>query len=81
MIPREVKGRVTFEEHEFFAPQTVDADVIYFRWTLRTWADRYCIAALKAQISKLKAGARIIVQDMILPEPGQGPAWKEKIGR
>jgi hypothetical protein len=72
---------VTFEAHDFFAPQTVNADVIFFRWVLRTWGDKYCIAALKAQLPMLKSGGRIVVQDMILPEPGKGPFWKERIAR
>jgi O-methyltransferase domain len=78
---RELKGRVTFMAHDFFAPQTVQADVIYYRWSLRNWADKYCILALQAQIPMLKPGARIIIQDVILPEPGAAPLWKEKNAR
>lgn len=81
MCTRELKERVTFEEHDFFAPQTVQADVFYFRWTLRNWADKYCVLALKAQIPMLKPGARVIIQDVIMPEPGAAPLWKEKNAR
>ncbi|EPE26281.1 S-adenosyl-L-methionine-dependent methyltransferase [Glarea lozoyensis ATCC 20868] len=80
-VPEELKGRVTFEAHDFFAPQIVNADVVFFRWVLRTWGDKYCIAALKAQLPMLKSGARVVVQDMILPEPGKGPFWKERAAR
>jgi hypothetical protein len=78
---RELKGRVTFEAHDFFAPQTVQADVIYYRWALRNWGDKYAILALRAQIPALKPGARVIIQDVILPEPGTAPMWKERIAR
>ncbi|KAH8646476.1 S-adenosyl-L-methionine-dependent methyltransferase [Tricladium varicosporioides] len=80
-VPEEVKGRVTFEPHDFFAPQTIKGDVFYFRWVLRNWADKYCILALKAQIPMLKHGARVIIQDIIMPEPGAAPLWKEKSAR
>lgn len=80
-MARELKGRVTFEAHELFAPQTAPADVIYFRWTLRNWADKYALMALKAQVSGLKQGGRMIIEDVVLPEPGTGPLWKEKYAR
>ncbi|THV44382.1 hypothetical protein BGAL_0657g00010 [Botrytis galanthina] len=80
-VPEELKGKVTFEPHDFFAPQTTSADVFYFRWTLRNWADKYSILALKAQLPVLKPGNRLIIQDNILPEPGTGPAWREKAAR
>ena len=72
---------MTFEEHDFFAPQTVEADAFFFRWSLRNWADKYCVLALRALIPKLKQGARVIIQDVILPEPGVGPLWKERNAR
>jgi hypothetical protein len=77
----ELASRVTFMAHDFFAPQTVQADVIYYRWALRNWSDKYCILALKAQIPMLKPGARVIIQDVIMPEPGAAPMWKERIAR
>ncbi|ROW02484.1 hypothetical protein VMCG_06063 [Cytospora schulzeri] len=58
-----------------------EANVIFFRWSLRNWADKYCVMALKAQVPVLKPGARIIIQDTIMPEPGAVPLWKEKNAR
>ncbi|TEY28929.1 hypothetical protein BOTCAL_0989g00010 [Botryotinia calthae] len=78
---KELKGKVTFEPHDFFAPQTTSADVFCFRWTYRNWAYKYSILALKAQLPVLKPGNRLIIQDNILPEPGTGPAWREKAAR
>src|SRR4051812_21002959 len=78
---RELKGRVSFMTQDFYAPQTVQADVVYYRWSLRCWADKYCILALKAQVPALKPGARVIIQDVILPEPGAAPLWKERNAR
>ncbi|CAG8950964.1 hypothetical protein HYFRA_00006361 [Hymenoscyphus fraxineus] len=80
-VPDEVKGRVMFEEHDFFAQQTVEMDAIYIRWALRNWSDKYVLLALRAQIPKLKSGSTIIIQDIILPEAGKVPLWKERYTR
>ncbi|KAK3329993.1 S-adenosyl-L-methionine-dependent methyltransferase [Apodospora peruviana] len=67
-------GRVRFEAHDLFAAQTtssaVGADVFFFRWILHNWADKHCVATLRAQIPALKPGARILVMDTCMPEPG-----------
>ncbi|KAG8169256.1 hypothetical protein KVR01_000001 [Diaporthe batatas] len=80
-LPQEVKGRVSFQPHDFFAPQTETADVYYYRWTLRNWADKHAINALRALLPGLKPGGRVIIQDQIMPEPGTVPLWKEKNAR
>lgn len=77
-VPEELKKRVHFMAHDFFAPQTVQADVFYFRWILHNWADKYCVLILRAQIPALKPGARIIIQDTCMPEPGTVPLWRER---
>lgn len=77
-IPDNLKGRLTFMPHNFFQPQSVKADVYYFRWILHNWSDKYCMLLLRAQIPVLDRGAHIIVQDSILPEPGTIPLWREQ---
>ncbi|KAI0117140.1 hypothetical protein F4814DRAFT_448145 [Daldinia grandis] len=51
-VPDQLKGRVEFMKHELFDPQTVQADVYFFRMTFRTWGDKYALQILKAQIRK-----------------------------
>jgi hypothetical protein len=77
-VPEELKGRVHFMAHDFFAAQTIQADVFYFRWILHNWADKYCILILRAQIPGLKPGSRIVIQDTCMPEPGTVPLWRER---
>jgi hypothetical protein len=77
-VPFEVKDRVKFMAHNFFMPQTVSADVYFFRWIMHNWSDKYCIRMLKALIPELKPGARIVIQDSCMPEPGTGPLWRER---
>lgn len=77
-LPDALRGRVSFMAHDFFAPQTIRADIFFFRWILHNWSDKYCILILRAQIPALKPGARLIIQDTCMPEPGAVPLWKEK---
>lgn len=77
-VPEEFKGRVTFQATNFFAPQTVAAEVYFFRWILHNWSDKYCRLILQAQIPMLKPGSRLLIQDICMPEPGQIALWRER---
>jgi hypothetical protein len=80
-VPENLKDRVTFMAHDLFAPQNVQADIIFFRWIMHNWPDKQCISILRAQIPIFKAGVRIIIQDVCLAEPGTIPLWREKFQR
>ncbi|KAI1807228.1 S-adenosyl-L-methionine-dependent methyltransferase [Daldinia bambusicola] len=78
-VPNELKEKVKFMAHDFFDPQPVQgADVYFLRWILHNWADKYCILILRALVPALKRGARIIVQETLMPRPGTVAAWREK---
>ncbi|KAI1470345.1 S-adenosyl-L-methionine-dependent methyltransferase [Daldinia caldariorum] len=78
-VPEELRERVKFMAHDFFDPQPVQgADVYFFRWILHNWGDKYCILILRALVPALKRGARIIVQETLMPPPGTIASWKEK---
>lgn len=76
-VPEQVKGRVEFEAHDLFAPQSLRADVFYLRWILHNWSDKYCVLILKSLIPALKPGTRILIQDTLMPEPGDIARWRE----
>jgi SAM-dependent methyltransferase len=77
-IPQEVEGKVHFMVHDYFQPQTVEADVYFFRWVLHNLSDQACYKILRALIPVLKPGVRIILQDLCMPEPGTVPLWRDK---
>ncbi|KAI1439378.1 S-adenosyl-L-methionine-dependent methyltransferase [Annulohypoxylon stygium] len=71
-IPTDLKDRVRGMEHDFFRPQPVKgADVYLLRWVLHDWSDKYCIKILQAQVPGLKKGAKVVINDICIPEPGQ----------
>lgn len=80
-IPKELHGRVEFMKHELFEPQTVKAQVYFFRLVLRNLGDNYAVQVLKAQIPVLEPGSKILIQDVTMPEPNSIPLWRERVAR
>lgn len=81
-IPAELTDRVTYMAHDFFQEQPVkDADVYLFRWILHDWSDKYAARILKALVPALKKGAKILVMEYVLPEPGTVPYYQERVLR
>lgn len=80
-VPDKLKGRVEFQTHELFEPQTVQADVYFFRLALRSWNDTVAANILKAQIPALRKGTKILIQEVIMPEQDQMPLWHERLRR
>ena len=81
-IPPSLTNQVTFMEHDFFTEQPVKgADVYYLRWILHDWSDKYAIRILRSLIPALKDGARILLSEYVLPEPGEKSAFQERLLR
>lgn len=79
--PQDVADRVSFAAHDFFQPQPVAAQAYLFRQIFHNWGDAKCIEILRALIPALKPGAKIIVNDLILPPPGELPPMQERAVR
>ncbi|OKL61699.1 hypothetical protein UA08_02177 [Talaromyces atroroseus] len=71
-LPDDVSpGRVQFVAHDMFEEQPLKgADVYLLRYVLHDWGDKYCIEILRKLVPSLKPGARVVIQDHLLPEPG-----------
>lgn len=80
-IPSELVGRVTFEEHELFMPQDIQADVYFFRMVFRGLGDAFATQVLQAQVPALRPGVKILIQDVVIPEPEAIPLWKDRVAR
>lgn len=53
----------------------------YFRWIIHNYSTPYAINIIKNLIPALKPGARIIINDHCLREPGSEEPWDEKVIR
>ena len=78
-LPHDVKDRVLFMEHDFFSVQpSKGADVYLLRWILHDWSDKYAAQILRALIPALKRSAKIVLGELVVPEPGTTSMFQEK---
>jgi len=64
--------------HDFFSEQQIVADVYYYRWIFHNWSDKYCIRILRSLIPVLRPKARILINDMCMPDPDSIASWRNK---
>ena len=78
-VPSDVADRVSFMEHDFFAPQPVrKAEVYLFRNIFHNWSDVHVVKILRATVPALEPGARVVANDYLIPEPMGMSASKER---
>ncbi|KAH3906782.1 elsinochrome C biosynthesis cluster protein B elcB [Parastagonospora nodorum] len=72
--------RVRFMSHDFFTPQpVVDGDIYFLRMIIHDWPDETAITILAHLRDALKKpGARIVIMDTILPQPGTVSLLQER---
>jgi hypothetical protein len=59
-IPDDLKDRVTFQAHDMFQPQPIEADIYLIKLILHDWPDEESVKMLQALRPALKPGARVI---------------------
>ena len=78
-VPADLEGRLTFLVHDFFTEQPIKgADVYFFRWIFHDWSDERSTCILRCLIPALKAGARILIQDFVVPEHNATSSYQER---
>ncbi|PSN65224.1 S-adenosyl-L-methionine-dependent methyltransferase [Corynespora cassiicola Philippines] len=68
VLPESLKDRVSFMSHDFFTPQTVKADIYFFRWIFHNWSDKYSIRILQSLIPAMNSGAKILLYEHVLDD-------------
>ena len=77
--PEELKNRVVFRAHDFFKRQPLhdlfdDQPVVYFaRFILHDWSDKYAFEILQALAESMRPRDRLILNEVVVPEPGELP--------
>jgi len=77
-VPDHLRDRVSLTTHDFFTPQTVVAELYFFRWIFHGFSEKYCVKILQALTLALKKGARVVINDGTLPEPETAGYMEEK---
>lgn len=80
-ISPDVADRIDFIAHDFFTPQRVTAEIYFLRWIFHNWSDKYCVKILQALVPALKPGAKVIISEAVMPEPGSIPKSMETMMR
>ncbi len=81
-LPDDIASRIEFQAHDFHTQQPVKgADVYLYRWIFHNHSDEYAINMLRQLIPALKKGARVVINDHCLREPGEESHYDERIMR
>lgn len=74
-----LKPKISFMEHDFWQEQPVhDADIYFFGWVFCDWPDKYSVKILQALVPALKKGAKVVINDMVMPPAGTMPLFAER---
>ncbi|KAK7966809.1 uncharacterized protein PG986_001086 [Apiospora aurea] len=76
-VVQEFAARRRIGQERYSGRPRQGADVYFFRWILHNWADKYCTRILRNRIPSLKKGAKLVINDNVLPEPGIISNWQE----
>lgn len=76
--PADIAGRVQYMHHDFLEEQPIRGDVYFLRAILHSWSDTYAVHILRNLIPVLKPGTKIVVCDLLMPEPGTVPLQQER---
>ncbi|KAJ8124087.1 hypothetical protein ONZ43_g113 [Nemania bipapillata] len=69
LLPGDLKGRVEFVEHDFFAPQTMEPPTAFIlRYILHNWADKYAIRILQNLIPAMRKGTKVLIYEYVLED-------------
>lgn len=55
--------------------------VYFFRWIMHNYSTPYAVRILQNLIPALKPGARVVINDYCLSEPGKENPWDERVVR
>jgi hypothetical protein len=80
-IVKDADGTYTWVQHEIPLYNANKKQVYFFRWIIHNYSTPYAVTILKNLVPALKPGARVVINDHCLPEPGLDTAWDDKLMR
>lgn len=73
--------QVQFMVHDFTEkqpPTIAGVDVFLLRAILHNWSDKCAVRILRNLIPAMKPGAKVVINDIVIPEPGTVPPMFER---
>lgn len=80
-LPSHLSERVSFQAHDFFAPQTVTGDVYLLRHVCHNWSDENAARILRNLVPAMKSSSRILLVEVVTVRPGVVNRVQEKYMR
>ncbi|RDK39053.1 O-methyltransferase [Aspergillus phoenicis ATCC 13157] len=80
-LPSHLSERVSFQAHDFFAPQTVAGDVYLLRHVCHNWSDKNAARILRNLVPAMKSSSRILLVEVVTVRPGVVNRVQEKYMR
>ncbi|KAG6121889.1 hypothetical protein E4U13_003712 [Claviceps humidiphila] len=80
-VPAHLSERVLLTTHDFFHEQPIVADAYLLRHVLHAFPDKAVVQILQQLRPALRPGARIIINDAVLPAPGSVSPAEERNSR
>lgn len=78
-VPPELEGRFQYMAHDFFTEQPVKgAEIYFFRRVFHDWSDEYAARILRCLIGALKLGAKVLIQDLVVPGYGAASLYEQR---
>ncbi|CAG7559938.1 unnamed protein product [Fusarium equiseti] len=72
-LPSDIQSRISMMEYDFFTPQPIKhADVYLLRTILHDWPDADAVKILQGVVEAMGPNSRLLIMDMVLPQPGSG---------
>ena len=69
-VPEHLLGRLDYQVHDFFKPQTFrGANIYYFRNIFHNWPDEQCIQILRSHVPVMRRGSSLVIDDFLLHDP------------
>ncbi|OAP57121.1 hypothetical protein AYL99_07858 [Fonsecaea erecta] len=65
IVPAHMKNRISFQEHSFWDPQPVVADIYFLRMIFHDWANKYAKKILQALLVGMRPGSKILIMDYV----------------
>ncbi|KAI1275183.1 O-methyltransferase-domain-containing protein [Xylaria sp. FL0933] len=68
-LPRDLRDRVEFVEHDFFTPQTTEPPTAFIlRFILHNWADKYATRILRNLVPAMRKGTKLLINEYVLED-------------
>jgi 6-hydroxytryprostatin B O-methyltransferase len=80
-LSQKLKSRIQFVQHDFFEPQGFIGDVYLLRWILHDYPDKFALEILKAQVSAMRSGSKLIIMEGVMQPAGTQSRLEERKSR